>query len=135
MRHVGSRQNQNFKFCEELVAKTAQYASQCPDFQAIPSGLGQQVSQRLLGNVRTLRRKEIAAPLQQAEKLPDHPVQLCLRGRRVQFDFWRARQRLVLRPFIGAKDYGLRKVERAEFRVDRHGNDTARNGYFFGFEP
>ena len=40
----------------------------------------------------------------------------------------------VFRPFIGTQDHGLREIQRAEFGIDRHGEDCAGKRDVLGFE-
>ena len=85
------------------------------------------------------RREEIVARLEQPLEMRDHPFELFLRRGRQQVLGRRLRQATapspVLRPFVGAQDHRLGEVERGERRVDRHGDDRARQRHVLGLEP
>ena len=95
----------------------ADHAAQRLDLAARPAGLGEDGADRVAGRGRAVGRVEIAGGGERFVELADQAFELLLRRARLGRVRPRsARERLVLRPFIGDQDHRLGEVQRAEVR-------------------
>ena len=130
---TGSRRIRSAAGGASLIrARSARRAS-CALPGSDPARLGQQRAQRPLavaGGRAGRNSRPRASP-----RAADHPLQLaCGAGGSSSVSGGEASVH-ALRPFIGDQDHRLGEVERAEFGIDRHGDDRAGERDIVGFEP
>jgi isochorismate pyruvate lyase len=112
----------------------AEHAAQRPHFLRVPAGLGEERAERAPDDGHAIGRVIIADRDKHGIDLVDQAVQFILRGGRFEIGRGGLGKALALRPFIGEQDHRLGEIEAAEFGIDRHGDDRARDGNIVGLE-
>ena len=116
------------------TAERGQNSAQGADFEMVPARLGQHAAKRPAGCLGARLGEEIALGCKHALEMRHQPVEIFLRGGGQEVFLRGLDQLFVLRPFIGAQDHRLRQVQRSELRVDRHGQNLARERDIVGFQ-